>query len=225
MAISDWPEGERPREKLLHRGAQSLSDAELLAIFLRTGVKGKSAVDLARELLEAFGGLRPLLEADRKQFCAAKGLGDAKYAQLKAVLEMASRHLMAQLQRGDALSNPQLTRNYLSSRLRNLPHEAFGVLYLDNRHRIIQFEVLFTGTIDGASVHPREVVRGALKHNAAAVIFSHNHPSGVAEPSLSDRTITQQLKEALKLVDIRVLDHIIIGDGEQTTSLAERGQI
>ena len=223
MAITDWPEGERPREKLLQRGAASLSDAELLAIFLRTGVKGKSAVDLARELLDHFGGLRPLLEADRKQFCAAKGLGDAKFTQLQAVLEMSSRHLQAQLQRGDALTSPQLTRSYLSSRLRSYPHEAFGALYLDNQHRVIHFEILFSGTIDGASVHPREVVRGALKHNAAAIIFAHNHPSGVAEPSRSDRQITHQLRDALELVDIRVLDHIIIGDGELTTSLAERG--
>jgi DNA repair protein RadC len=223
MAISDWPEGERPREKLLQRGAESLSDAELLAIFLRTGVKGKSAVDLARDLLDHFGGLRPLLEADRDSFCSAKGLGDAKFTQLQAVLEMSSRHLKAQLQREDALTSPQLTRNYLSSRLRGFPHEAFGALYLDNQNRIIHFEILFTGTIDGASVHPREVVRDALKHNAAAVIFAHNHPSGVAEPSASDRPITEQLSSALGLMDIRVLDHIIIGDGSCTTSLAERG--
>jgi len=223
MAISDWPEGERPREKLLKRGAESLSDAELLAIFLRTGVKGKSAVDLARDLLDHFGGLRPLLEADRDSFCSAKGLGDAKFTQLQAVLEMSSRHLKAQLQREDALTSPQLTRNYLSSRLRGFPHEAFGALYLDNQNRIIHFEILFTGTIDGASVHPREVVRDALKHNAAAVIFAHNHPSGVAEPSASDRAITEQLSSALGLMDIRVLDHIIIGDGSCTTSLAERG--
>jgi DNA repair protein RadC len=223
MAIRDWPEGERPREKLLQRGAGSLSDAELLAIFLRTGVKGKSAVDLARELLAHFGGLRPLLEADRNHFCAAKGLGDAKFAQLQAVLEMSTRHLWAQLQRGDVMSNPQLTRHYLSSQLRSYPHEVFAVLYLDNRHRTLHFDILFSGTIDGASIHPREVVRSALKHNAAAVIFAHNHPSGVAEPSHADRQITLQLRQALELVDIRVLDHIIIGDGELTTSLAERG--
>ena len=223
MAITDWPEGERPREKLLQRGAASLSDAELLAIFLRTGVRGKSAVDLARELLNHFGGLRPLLDADHGQFCAAKGLGDAKFAQLQAVLEMSSRHLQAQLERESALTSPQLTRNYLSSRLRSYPHEAFGALYLDNQHRIIHFEILFTGTIDGASVHPREVVRAALRHNAAAIIFAHNHPSGVAEPSRSDQSITQQLQQALSLIDVRVLDHIIIGDGTTTTSMAERG--
>ncbi|HIJ21963.1 MAG TPA: DNA repair protein RadC [Gammaproteobacteria bacterium] len=223
MAITDWPEGERPREKLLQRGAQSLSDAELLAIFLRTGLPGKSAVDLARELLERFGGLRQLLEADHSTFCSAKGLGDAKYAQLQATLEMSCRHLKAQLSKGDVLTSPQLTRSYLSSRLRGYPQEVFAALYLDNQHRVITFETLFTGTIDGASVHPREVVRSALQHNAAALIFAHNHPSGVAEPSASDRSITQTLKEALSLVDIRVLDHIIIGDGESTTSFAERG--
>ncbi len=223
MAISDWPEGERPREKLLERGADSLSDAELLAIFLRTGIKGKSAVDLARDLLERFGGLRQLLEASREQFCSAKGLGDAKFTQLQATMEISSRHLRAQLQKGDVLTNPQLTRIYLSSRLRGYPHEAFGALFLDNQHQIITFEILFTGTIDGASVHPREVVRSALNHNAAAVIFAHNHPSGVAEPSRSDRAITKQLGEALALIDIRLLDHIIIGDGKSTTSLAERG--
>jgi len=223
MAITDWPEGERPREKLLERGAASLSDAELLAIFLRTGVRGKSAVDLARDLLNHFGGLRPLLEADRDQFCAAKGLGVAKFTQLQATLEISSRHLQAQLQRESALTSPQLTRTYLSSRLRSYPHEAFGALYLDSQHRIIHFEILFTSTIDGASVHPREVVRAALRHNAAAIIFAHNHPSGVAEPSRADQSITQQLLQALALIDVRVLDHIIIGDGTSTTSMAERG--
>ncbi len=225
MAITDWPEGERPREKLLERGAESLSDAELLAIFLRTGVKGKSAVDLARDLLHEFGGLRPLLEASREQFCAARGLGDAKFVQLQATLEISSRHLRAELQRGDAVTSPELTRSYLSARLRGFPHEAFGALFLDNRHRVITFEVLFTGTIDGASVHPREVIRRALHHNAAAIIFAHNHPSGVAEPSRADHAITRQLRGALEQVDIRVLDHIIIGDGALTTSLAECGML
>lgn len=225
MAIRDWPEGERPRERLLERGAESLSDAELLAIFLRTGVKGKSAVDLARDLLQEFGGLRPLLEANREQFCAARGLGDAKFVQLQAALEISSRHLRAELQRGDAVTDPGLTRSYLTTRLRGFPHEAFGALFLDNRHRIIAFEILFTGTIDGASVHPREVIRRALHHNAAAIILAHNHPSGVAEPSRADHAITRQLRRALEQVDIRVLDHIIIGDGELAISLAERGMV
>ncbi len=225
MAIRDWPEGERPRERLLERGAESLSDAELLAIFLRTGVRGKSAVDLARDLLQEFGGLRPLLEASREQFCAARGLGDAKFVQLQAALEISSRHLRAELQRGDAVTDPGLTRSYLTTRLRGFPHEAFGALFLDNRHRIIAFEILFTGTIDGASVHPREVIRRALHHNAAAIILAHNHPSGVAEPSRADHAITRQLRRALEQVDIRVLDHIIVGDGELATSLAERGMV
>lgn len=222
MAITDWPRDERPREKLLQRGVAALSDAELLAIFLRTGIKGKTAVDLARELLLEFGCLRTLLNAEPKRFCASKGLGLAKYAQLQAALEMSRRHLQETLERGDSLSDPNATRHYLIARLRDLPYEVFGCLFLDNRHRVIQFDVLFRGTIDGASVHPREVVRHTLRHNAAAVIFAHNHPSGVAEPSDADRQITQQLQQALALIDVRVLDHFIIGDGS-ATSFAEQG--
>ena len=222
MAITDWPASERPREKLLQQGAAALSDAELLAIFLRTGVAGKSALDLARELLERFGGLRPLLAASRETFCAAPGLGNAKYAQLQAVLEMAHRCLGEELARGDALSSPEQTRNYLRLRLQGYPYEVFGCLFLDNRHRVIAYEELFRGTINGASVHPREVVRRALHHNAAALIFAHNHPSGVAEPSQADRLITQRLKEALALIDVRVLDHVVVG-GNQSRSLAEMG--
>jgi DNA repair protein RadC len=224
VTIRDWPAGERPREKLLARGPGALSDAELLAIFLRTGAHGKTAVDLARELLQAWGGLRPLLEAERRPFCAMHGLGEAKYAQLQAVLEMARRHLQEQLQRETALDNPDTTRRYLLSRLRHHQHEVFACLFLDNRHRIICFEELFHGTIDGASVHPREVVKRALYHNAAAVILAHNHPSGIAEPSRADIQITRRLVEALALVDIRVLDHLVIGDAEGV-SLAERGQL
>ncbi len=174
MPITDWPEQERPREKLLARGPGALSDAELLAIFLRTGVRGKSAVDLARELLTRFGSLRALLEAGRAQFCESPGLGDAKYAQLQAILEMARRHLREKLTRGDALSNIDDTRAYLTACLRAYPHEVFGCLFLDNRHRVLAFEELFHGTLDGASVHPREVVKRALAHNAAALIFAHN---------------------------------------------------
>jgi DNA repair protein RadC len=222
--IRDWPAAERPREKLLDRGPAALSDAELLAIFLRTGVAGKSAVDLARELLVRFGGLRPLVEADRQQFCSHHGLGLAKFAQLQAILEMTRRHLQEQLQREDVLENPDSTRRYLASRLRHLPHEVFACLFLDNRHRVIAFEELFRGTIDGASVHPREVVKHALHHNAAALILAHNHPSGVAEPSRADVQITRRLVAALGLVDIRVLDHLVIGDTE-AVSLAERGQL
>ena len=224
MTIKDWPLYERPRERLLAQGPNSLSDAELLAIFLRTGVNGKTAVDLARDLLERFGGLRPLLAAGRDDFCAAPGLGNAKYAQLQAVIEMGRRHLFETVERGDALGSPQQTARYLQARLRDYPYEVFAVLFLDNRHRVIAFEELFRGTIDGASVHPREVVRRALALNAAAVILSHNHPSGVAEPSQADRRITERLRDALLLVYVRVLDHLIIGDGE-CCSFAERGLI
>ena len=224
MAITDWPIEERPREKLLQRGPQSLSDAELLAIFLRTGVRGKTAVDLARDLLSEYGGLRPLLEAGQPRFCQGKGLGEAKYVQLQAVLEMGRRHLFDTLKRGEALGNPDDTRRFLQARLRHYPYEVFACLFLDNRHRVIEFQELFRGTIDGASVYPREVVRQALASNAAAVILAHNHPSGVAEPSSADYQLTRRLREALGLVDIRVLDHIVIGDG-QTVSLAERGEL
>ena len=222
MSIKDWPEGERPREKLLERGAGALSDAELLAIFLRTGIPGKSAVDLARELLTDFGGLTGLLAADRRRFCDGKGLGTAKYAQLQAVLELSRRYLLTRLSGQDVLTSPEATRDYLKLRLYGSPHEIFACLFLDNRHRVIVYEELFRGTIDGASVHPREVVRRVIQTNAAAVIFAHNHPSGVAEPSQADLRITQRLKEALALIDVRVLDHIIVGDGDGT-SFAERG--
>ncbi|MFA7558393.1 MAG: DNA repair protein RadC [Hydrogenophaga sp.] len=221
MAISDWPLAERPREKLLQRGAEALSDAELLAIFLRTGVRGKTAVDLAREVLAGFGSLRRLLEADAASFCSRPGLGEAKYVQLQATLELARRHLQATLERGDVLTSPDATRRYLSARLRDKPQEVFAVLFLDNRHRVLAFEELFHGTVDGASVHPREVVRRVLVHNAAAVILAHNHPSGVAEPSRADEAITRRLKDALALVDVRVLDHIVVG--EDMVSFAERG--
>jgi DNA repair protein RadC len=222
QSIRSWPASERPREKLLARGPAALSDAELLAIFLRTGVNGKTAVDLARELLQAWGGLRPLLEAGREDFCSHHGLGAAKYAQLQAMLEIARRHLLEQLRRQDALENPEATRRYLASRLRHLGHEVFACLFLDNRHRVIAFEELFCGTIDGASVHPREVVKRSLYHNAAAVILAHNHPSGVAEPSRADIGLTRRLCDALELVDTRVLDHVVIGDGT-AVSFAERG--
>ena len=221
-AIRDWPAGERPREKLLLQGATALSDAELLAILLRSGVAGRNAVDLARDLLSAFGGLRPLLEAGQQAFCAHHGLGVASYAQLQAVLELGRRHLQAELVRLDCLDNPATTRRFLASRLRHLPYEVFACLLLDNRHRVIAFEELFRGTIDGASVHPREVVRLLLEHNAAAVIFAHNHPSGVPEPSRADIRLTRRLRDALALVDVRVLDHIVIGEGDGV-SLAERG--
>jgi len=222
MPITDWPEAERPREKLLARGPEVLSDAELLAIFLRTGVAGKTAVDVARELLAQFGGLRPLLAAERAALCAAPGLGDAKYAQLMAALEMGRRHLGEALTRGVVLESSRDTREYLKACLRDLTHEVFCGLFLDNRHRVIAFEELFAGTLNGTAVYPREVVKYALRHNAAAVIFAHNHPSGVAEPSRADEVLTARLKEALALVDIRVLDHVVVGDGDMV-SFSERG--
>jgi DNA repair protein RadC len=222
MPIPHWPEGERPREKLLSRGPAALSDAELLAIFLRTGVQGQSAVELARSLITEHGSLRRLLQADRNRFCAKRGVGAAKYAQLQAALELARRHLQEKLMRSDPLQDPQSSRRYLMARLRDSPHEIFACLFLDTRHRVICYEELFHGTIDGASVHPREVVRHALRHNAAAVILAHNHPSGIAEPSDADRRVTTRLRDALGLIDVRVLDHVIIGDG-QAVSLAEHG--
>lgn len=222
MAITDWPLAERPREKLLEKGPQSLSDAELLAIFLRTGIRGTTAVDLARQLLIDFGSLRRLLEADLTEFSAHKGLGPAKFAQLQAVLEMGRRHLWERLQRGEALTSPGDTRRFLQAKLRDYPHEVFACLLLDNRHRVIAFEEMFRGTIDAASVYPREIVKLALARNAAAMIVAHNHPSGVAEPSRADEHLTRRLQEALALVDIRLLDHFVIGDGE-VVSFAERG--
>lgn len=222
MGIRDWPEGERPREKLLQLGAEALSDAELLAIFLRTGVTGLSAVDLARQLLSRFDGLRALLTASQPQFCAEHGLGPAKYVQLQAVLEMSRRHMAAELNRAEALRNPAAAGNFFKAKLRDLPHEVFALLLLDNQHRVLHYETLFRGTLDGASVHPREVVKLVMAHNAAAVIVGHNHPSGVREPSRADLSITRQLKDALALIDVRLLDHLLIADGEPV-SFATQG--
>lgn len=222
MSIKDWPADERPREKLLAKGSASLTDAELLAIFLRTGILGKSAVDLARELLNEFGSIQALLGADKNRFCMGKGLGGAKYAQLQAVLEMARRHFIEVLQKEDALTSPQATRAYLCAQLRGYSYEVFACLFLDNQNRVLQWEELFRGTINGASVYPREVVKRALFHNASAVIFAHNHPSGLSKPSKADKMITEKLKQALFLFDIKVLDHFIIGNGTPY-SFAEHG--
>ncbi|AMB84238.1 hypothetical protein AWM79_02535 [Pseudomonas agarici] len=222
MSIRNWPAAERPREKLLQLGSANLSDAELLAIFLRTGVSGKSAVDLARHLLGKFGSLRSLLEADQREFSRELGLGPAKFAQLQAVLEMARRHLAERLRRDSALESPGAVRDYLKAMLRHEPHEVFGCLFLDAKHRVLAFEALFRGSIDNASVYPRQVVKRALAHNAAALILCHNHPSGVAEPSQADRLLTRRLQDALELVDVRVLDHFIIGEGEPF-SMMEHG--
>lgn len=224
MPITDWPKLERPREKLLAQGAASLSDAELLAIFLRTGIKGKTAVDLARELIDNFGSLRALLTASQKDFCQYLGLGQAKYAQLQAVLELSQRHLFESLTRSDSLTDAEATKQYFQAKMRDYQHEVFACIFLDNRNRIIQYSELFQGTLAGASVYPREVVKQALSYNAATVIFAHNHPSGVAEPSMADKQITQQLRKALSVVEIRVLDHIIVGDG-YCVSFTERGLI
>lgn len=223
MSIRNWPEGERPREKLLSRGSAALSDAELLAVLLGSGSRGKDALALARELLSAAGSLGALL-VSTDQRARIGGVGPAKQARIAAALELARRSLAEQLQERPSLGNPRDSGDFLRARLRHLPYEVFGCLYLDNRHRVLAFEELFRGTIDGASVHPREVVRACLLHNACAVIFAHNHPSGVAEPSAADRAITHELRDALQLVGVRVLDHLVIGSGEPV-SMAARGLI
>ncbi len=222
MSIVDWPEGERPREKLLQRGAAALSDAELLAIFLRIGVRGKSAVDLARELLARFDDLTRLFAATEQEFCAVKGVGQAKYVQLQAVLEMSRRALREEIKSGDALASPRAVRDYLRLLLGGRQQEVFAALFLDAQHRVIAAEELFQGTLTQTSVYPREVVKRALHYNAAAIIFAHNHPSGVAEPSQSDRLLTDALKQALALVDVRVLDHFVVA-GTGGFSFAEQG--
>ena len=215
-------ESERPREKLLRLGASSLSEAELLAILLQTGTPGRSALDTARVLLGEFRSLRGLLSAERQRVCRTRGLGTAKFALLQASLELSRRHYAEEMQAGPPLSNPRATREFLRAQLRDRDHEVFCCLFLDNRHRVIAFDEIFRGTIDGASVHPRDVVKLALGRNAAAVILAHNHPSGIAEPSQADEMITGRLRDALALVDIRVLDHIVVGDGT-CVSFAERG--
>lgn len=222
MTIRDWPQNERPREKLLHRGVDSLSDAELLAIFIQTGTAGRSAVQVARDAIKRYGGLSALLCAEKGHFCATPGLGEARYSTLQAALEISRRHVLETTLQGDVLSSPEHVRQYLSLHLTGRAHEVFAALFLDNRHRVIEYRELFRGTIDSAAVYPREVVKHCLGSNAAAVIFAHNHPSGVAEPSDTDVRLTRRLVDALALVDVRVLDHLIIGQGVQT-SLAERG--
>lgn len=224
MGIQRWPRAERPRERLLAAGPDKLSDAELLAVVLGSGRPGATALDLARELLSRFGTLRDLLSAPREKACSVTGLGPARWAQLQAATEIVRRSLREALERRDALTCPEITRDFLSARLRDLHYELFCCLLLDNRNRVISFETLFRGTIDGASVHPREVVKLALARNAAAVILAHNHPSGVAEPSQADEIITRRLRDALGLVDIRVLDHVVVGEGD-CVSFAERGLI
>jgi len=222
LRIAEWPLQERPRERLLEHGAAFLSDAELVAVCLRSGMRGKSAVDLARELIGAFGGLGGLLAADVPKLMQAQGLGAAKAAQLAAVIELARRSAREGLRASSALTSPGAVRDYLRLALASRPHEVFLVLFLDSQHRVLSDAELFRGTLTQTSVYPREVVKAALAANAAAVIFAHNHPSGVAQPSQADELLTRQLKEALALVEVRVLDHFIVA-GSQALSFAERG--
>ncbi len=222
LTIREWPESERPREKLLERGGQALSDAELLALLLGSGIKGRSAVDVARCLLVDFGSLRELLSAERPRWKGKAGIGPARYATLMAAIELARRHLREPLRTGSALSTPDSTRRFLLAQLRDRHYEVFCCLFLDNRHRLLAFEEIFRGTIDGASVYPREVVRQTLLHNAASVIIAHNHPSGVADPSQADEGVTRRLRQALAMVDVRLLDHLIVGDG-RCFSFSEHG--
>jgi DNA repair protein RadC len=221
MAISDWPVAERPRERLLAKGAAILSDAELLAVLLRTGLRGKSAVELARELLEQFDGLTGLFSAG-DELAKVKGLGAAKRAQFAAAIELARRSIEEKLQSGAALTSPGAVRDYLRLALGGKPHEVFVCIWLDAQHRVIKFDEPFRGTLTQTSVYPREIVKAALKANAAAVIFAHNHPSGAAQPSQADELLTRNLKEALALVDVKVLDHFIVA-GNHALSFAERG--
>jgi DNA repair protein RadC len=222
MGIQDWPASDRPREKLIQRGPESLSDAELLAIFLRTGVKGKSAVELARDLQEQHGSIGALLLADIDSFTSSRGLGEAKYAQLQAVLELSRRHLLETHDRGDEITSPAAIRKFLQLQLKHQEREVFYTVFLDNRHRILHSEPMFLGTISSATVHIREIVKAALSRNAAALIVAHNHPSGVAEPSAADIQITKRIREALDLVEIRLLDHFIVAEN-RVESFAERG--
>jgi DNA repair protein RadC len=222
MAITDWPASERPREKLLELGVEALSDAELLAIFLRVGVTGKSAVDLARDLLTQFGSLNGIFAAQLSELTQVHGVGSSKYVQLQAIFEMSRRALNEQMQAKDILSSPKQVRDYLCLKLGNLTREVFFVLFLDAQNRVVTTEEMFSGTLTQTSVYPREVVKRALHHNAASVIFAHNHPSGLAQQSQADELITKQLKEALALVEVRVLDHFIVA-GNTTLSFVERG--
>lgn len=224
MSIADWPPLERPTEKLLNAGAGVLSDAELLAVLLQTGVKGKNALELARDLITAFGGLRGIMTADQQELCAHPGVGQVKAARFAAMRELSQRQLLEKIQARDILSCSAATRNYLRARFRHHQSEVFCCLFLNNQHHIVKLEEMFHGTIDGAAVYPREVVKRCLYHNAAAVIFAHNHPSGVAEPSQADIAITRKLKSALQTIEVRVLDHLVIGDAE-VISLAERNLI
>ncbi|MCH9636875.1 DNA repair protein RadC [Rickettsiella endosymbiont of Litargus connexus] len=222
MSITDWPAKERPREKLLSHGASVLSDAELLALFVRTGVRGKTALDISRELLMQFGGLRYIVAASLEQFTKSLGLGLAKYVQIQAAKELATRCLQENLEQRNTFENPQDVYEYLTHKLQSYPYEVFSCLFLDNAHRFIHFKELFHGSINEAAVYPRELIRQVYQHNAAAVILAHNHPSGIAKPSEADKRITQEIKTILTAIDVRLLDHIIIGEGRMT-SFASQG--
>ncbi len=224
LPIKDWPQTEQPREKLLHQGPESLGDAELLAIFLRTGIPGKSAVEMARDVLLEAGSLRRLLNMNSSELCKFKGIGTAKYVQFQAGLELGRRYLMEQMIKGDAITSPQISRDYLTLQLRDKPYEVFFAMFLDSKHRVIHHQELFRGTIDNANVPVREVVKEALKHNAAAMIVAHNHPSGVAEPSQADKALTETLSLALEMVGVHLLDHFVVGDAE-VVSFAELGAL
>lgn len=224
MTIKEWPDGEGPRDKLLLRGARSLSDAELIAVLLRNGLAGFSAVELARNMISEFGGLRALFNASQSRICEMPGMGPVKFTQLQAAAEISRRIAAENIERTHILSNPDLTRDYLMRQLRDRSYEVFAILLLDSQHRVIQFIEMFRGTIDSASVYPREVVSLVLEKKAAAVIICHNHPSGVAEPSQSDRRITERLKHALATIDVSLLDHMVVGEKE-VVSFAERGWI
>ena len=224
LPIKEWPEAERPREKLISNGANSLSDAELLAIFIRTGLPGKTALDIARDALRDAGNLRGLLNMPVNELCQSKGFGIAKYVQFQAALELGRRYLMEKLEKGCVINSPQTSRDYLTMQLRDKPYESFFVMFLDSKHSVIHCQELFRGTIDNASVPVREVVKEALKYNAAAMIVAHNHPSGVAEPSHADLSLTKALYSALDLVGIKLLDHFVVGESE-IVSFAELGQL
>jgi len=224
MSITEWPEDERPRERLLKQGAAALSDAELVAIFLRVGVKGKSAVDLARDLVVEFGSLNGLFAASEVDLCAIHGIGQAKYVQLQAVLEMARRALVEDIKLTDALTSPKSVRDYLKLTLARLAHEVFVAVFLTSQNRVIKVEEIFRGTLTQTSVYPREIVKLALAHNAASVIFAHNHPSGEPTPSQADRALTKTLADALALINVRVLDHFIVAPGA-SLSFAEQGMM
>ena len=224
MPITDWPANERPREKLIQRGAGALSDAELLAIFLRVGIPGKSAVDLARDLLARFGALGALCAASAEDFCALPGMGPAKFTQLQAVMEMARRALAEEISSGDVFDSPDSVRAWLRLKLGRLEHEVFVVVLLDAQNRLIRAETLFRGTLTQTSVYPREIVKLALRYNAASLILAHNHPSGCTEPSDADHALTRSLRDALALIDVRILDHFVVGHSG-VSSFAERGWI